>query len=54
MLLPVLLIDNLSKGIIERFVVKAGAEEVARALKANLGAGVYDSISTGRLCCKVW
>lgn len=41
-------IDNLSKEMIERYVVKAKAEEVAKSLKANLSGGAYNSLSNGK------
>ncbi len=40
-------IDSLSKAMIERYVSKTKAEEVASTLAKNLKAGVYDSMTTG-------
>ncbi|MBS1703759.1 MAG: S41 family peptidase [Armatimonadetes bacterium] len=41
-------IDSLSKVMIERYVVKTKAEEVAKTIKANLASGAYDSLSDGK------
>lgn len=41
-------IDSLSKEMIDRYVVKSKAEEVARTLKANLTSGAYDGLNDGK------
>lgn len=41
-------IDNLSKEMIARYVIKSKAEEVASVLKKNLESGTYDSLTTGK------
>lgn len=41
-------IDNLSKEMIARYVIKSKAEEVAGVLKKNLESGAYDSLTTGK------
>ncbi len=41
-------VDSLSKEMIDRYVVKSKAEEVAKMLKANLTSGAYDDLSDGK------
>lgn len=41
-------VDRLSKEMIERYVVKEKATEVAKTIQANLAKGTYDSLTTGK------
>ena len=41
-------VDHLSKEMVERYVVKAKADEVAKTIQSNLANGTYDSLSTGK------
>lgn len=41
-------VDNLSKEMVARYVVKSRAEEVAKTIRANLASGSYDGIETGK------